>query len=76
MGLVTTTSRFCYIECDRLNCNRKIYQFHERILRELAVLSGWENKGKAWTCPACAGKSKSRRPRSPESTKNARDRTV
>ncbi|MEW6442991.1 MAG: hypothetical protein AB1640_18805 [bacterium] len=60
MGIVTATSRFCYIQCDRASCSRKIYQHHEAVLRELARLTGWQDRDGSWLCPACVAKSADR----------------
>jgi|GEM_PF-976992 hypothetical protein len=57
MAIVTAPGRFCYLECDEPACGRKIYQYHERVVQELALLSGWKNRGASWICPACAEKS-------------------
>jgi hypothetical protein len=54
MGLIWTTSGFCYVECDTRNCNKKVEHLDEGRLRELAGLCGWENRGNEWTCPNCA----------------------
>lgn len=56
MAIVTAPGRFCYLECDEPACGRKIYQYHERVVQELALLSGWKNRGASWVCPACAQK--------------------
>lgn len=66
MAIVTAPGRFCYLECDDPACGRKIYQYHERVVQELALLSGWKNLGASWRCPACAeknGLSRGRLPR-------------
>jgi len=57
MAIVTAPGRFCYLECDEPACSRKIYQYHERVVQEVALLSGWKNHGASWICPACAAKS-------------------
>lgn len=56
MGLVTTTGNFCYIQCDRINCNRKMEHVNTKLLKELARLCGWDRRGRRWTCPDCAEK--------------------
>ena len=54
MGLITTTGKYCYVQCDRRNCTRKMEHVEQKPLRELAGLCGWENSGNQWTCPDCA----------------------
>ncbi len=61
MGLVTTMGKFCYIECDTLNCGKKIEKSGENLLRELAYLCGWQSRGNQWVCPNCAEKEKAKR---------------
>jgi len=54
MGLIRTMGGFCYVECDTRNCNKKMEHVDEKLLRQLAGLCGWENRGTEWTCPTCA----------------------
>lgn len=56
MGLVTTTGNYCYIQCDRMNCNRKMEHVDLKLLKDLARLCGWNHIGRQWTCPSCAEK--------------------
>ncbi len=56
MGIVRTMGQFCYIECDEHNCSKKIEHIDENILKQLARICEWENKGPQWLCPDCAGK--------------------
>ena len=67
MDVVNTTTKFCYIECDRKHCSKKMYHFHEKILKQFAMLYGWENKGDLWICPKCVEKSRRRQERSQKS---------
>jgi hypothetical protein len=54
MGLIRTMGGFCFIECDTRNCTKKVEHVDEKLLRELAVLCGWERRGNQWICPDCA----------------------
>jgi hypothetical protein len=54
MGLICTTSGFCFVECDTWNCNKKVEHSDEGRLRELAGWCGWENRDHQWICPNCA----------------------
>ncbi len=54
MGLIRTMGGFCYVECDTRNCTKKMEHVDEKLLRQLAGLCGWENRGNEWTCPNCA----------------------
>jgi hypothetical protein len=54
MGLIRTMGGFCYVECDTRNCTKKMEHVDEKVLRELAALCEWENRGNEWTCPNCA----------------------
>ncbi len=56
MGVVRTLSNFCFIECDRTGCNRKMEHIDEKILKQLAKLCKWENNAELWLCPECAQK--------------------
>lgn len=53
MGLVLTMGKFCFVQCDGQNCNKKMENNDEKILRDLAKACGWYNKGDQWLCPAC-----------------------
>ena len=54
MGLIKTSGNYCYVQCDRLNCNRKMEHVDLKLLKELARLCGWERDADRWTCPNCA----------------------
>ena len=54
MGLIRTMGQFCYVECDTRNFNKKMEHVDETLLRQLAGLCGWENRGHQWICPNCA----------------------
>jgi hypothetical protein len=54
MGLIATAGKYCYVQCDRRNCTRKMEHVDVKLLQELAGLCGWENSGTQWTCPDCA----------------------
>lgn len=54
MGLVTTVGNYCYIQCDRRNCNKKMEHVDLKLLKDLARLCGWESSGSRWTCPSCS----------------------
>jgi hypothetical protein len=53
MGLITTAGKYCYIQCDSRNCNRKMEHVDLNLLRDLAKLCGWKKDDNRWTCPAC-----------------------
>jgi hypothetical protein len=53
MGLITTAGKYCYIQCDRRNCNRKMEHVDLDLLRDLAKLCGWKKDADRWTCPDC-----------------------
>jgi len=53
MGLISTTSGFCHVECDTQGCNKKVENVDEGRLRELAGWCGWEIRGTEWICPNC-----------------------
>ena len=61
MGLITTGGKYCYVQCDRRNCNRKMEHVDLNLLKDLAKLCGWENSGSRWTCPGCAEQTNSRK---------------
>jgi len=61
MGLITTMGKFCYIECDMLNCNKKIEKSDETLLKELAHICGWEYRADQWICPTCTEKEKAKK---------------
>ena len=58
MGLIRTIGGFCYVECDGRNCTKKMEHIDERLLRQLAGLCGWEDRGNQWICPECVKKEK------------------
>lgn len=53
MAFVTTTSRYCFVECDRTGCNRKMEHSDPTALKRLASVCGWDRKGDEWLCPNC-----------------------
>ena len=61
MGIIRTMGKFCYVECDLPNCNKKMEHIDEKVLKELAKLGGWMNRGNQWVCPACAERTKKKR---------------
>jgi hypothetical protein len=61
MGIIRTMGKFCYVECDQSNCNKKIEHIDEKVLKELAKLCGWMNRGNQWVCPGCAEETKKKR---------------
>ncbi len=61
MGIIRTMGKFCYVECDLPNCNRKMEHIDEKVLKELAKLCGWMNRGNQWICPECTAKTKKKR---------------
>lgn len=63
MGIIRTMGKFCYVECDLPNCNKKMEHIDEKILKELAKLCGWVNRGNQWTCPECSERTKKKRKR-------------
>ena len=65
MSLVTTTGKYCYIQCDRRNCNRKMEHVDLNLLKDLAKLCGWKKDANRWTCPECV--ERARRRKSPKS---------
>jgi hypothetical protein len=67
MGLIRASGRFCYLQCDALNCNKKMEHFDKRTLRSLAKLCGWEERGDEWICWNCAEKPDGRGKGSPKS---------
>jgi hypothetical protein len=79
MGLVTTVGNYCYVQCDRRNCNKKLEHVDLKLLKELARVCGWERSGTQWTCPTCseraeAGKaSKTKRKRNRKVSGRTRD---
>ena len=54
MGVVTTSGNYCYVQCDRLNCNRKMEHVDLKLLKDLAKLCGWKRNADRWACPTCA----------------------
>ena len=53
MGVVTSMTNFCYLQCDNSNCRKKVHHYGEMILKQMARLLGWENRGEQWLCPSC-----------------------
>lgn len=53
MSLITTAGKYCYIQCDRRNCNRKMEHVDLNLLKDLAKLCGWKKEGNRWSCPNC-----------------------
>ena len=53
MGLITTGGKYCYVQCDRRNCNRKMEHVDLNLLKDLAKLCGWKKDRYLWTCPDC-----------------------
>jgi hypothetical protein len=53
MSLITTAGKYCYIQCDRRNCNRKMEHVDLNLLKDLAKLCGWKKDGNGWNCPDC-----------------------
>ena len=51
MTLITTAGKYCYVQCDRRNCNRKMEHVDLSLLKDLAKLCGWKKEGNRWTCP-------------------------
>ena len=56
MGLITTLGNFCFIECDELNCSKKIEHVDINLLKEISALCGWKERGRRWRCPECNAK--------------------
>jgi hypothetical protein len=54
MGLVTTMGKYCFVECDRSSCSKKIEHVDPKALKQLAKLCGWERIGEQWICADCA----------------------
>ena len=54
MGVGISTTNFCYLQCDESNCGKKMHHYGERVLKQMARLLGWENRGEQWFCPDCA----------------------
>jgi hypothetical protein len=61
MPFVTTTSNYCFLECDRSGCNRKMEHREEKALKRLASLCGWDKKGDEWICPNCVEEIRSKK---------------
>jgi hypothetical protein len=75
MGLIRTMGKFCHVECDTRNCNKKMEHIDERVLQQLAGLCGWERRRKQWICPECVNKEKSQR-RSGRPTKSKKKTVI
>jgi hypothetical protein len=69
MGIIRTMGKFCYVECDLPNCNKKMEHIDEKVLKELAKLCGWMNRGNQWMCPECAERNKPKRKKPTKSSK-------
>lgn len=54
MGVVISMTKFCHLQCDGHNCEKKVHHYGEQILTQMATLLGWENRGDQWLCPHCA----------------------
>ncbi len=53
MGLIKTMGKFCFIQCDMSGCNKKMENYDEKMLKDLAIACGGMNKGDQWSCPSC-----------------------
>jgi hypothetical protein len=69
MGIIRTMGKFCYVECDQPNCNKKMEHIDEKVLKELAKLCGWMNRGNQWVCPGCAEETKKKRKKPTKSSR-------
>ena len=69
MGIIRTMGKFCYVECDLSNCNKKMEHIDEKVLKELAKLCGWMNRGNQWVCPGCAEETKKKRKKPTKSSR-------
>lgn len=58
MSLITTAGKYCYIQCDRRNCNRKMEHVDLNLLKDLAKLCGWKKDVNRWSCPDCVARVK------------------
>ena len=57
MGIVSNAwAKFGYVKCDGPNCNKKLDVSDLKMLEQVALLSGWKNRGDRWICPICAEK--------------------
>ncbi len=56
MGVEIALTEFCHIQCDELNCGKKVHHYGEQVLKQMAKLLGWKNMGDKWLCPLCAQK--------------------
>ncbi len=54
MGLIVTTSNYCFVQCDGPRCNKKIENVDKKALLRLVKLCGWEERGELWLCEDCA----------------------
>ena len=61
MGMITTAGKYCYVQCDRRNCNKKMEHIDRNLLRDLAKLCGWRKRGDQWTCPECSERAETRK---------------
>jgi hypothetical protein len=62
MGLVTTVGNYCYVQCDRRDCNNKIEHIDIKLLKDLSRLCGWKRSGSQWTCQSCSKQVEDRKP--------------
>ncbi len=72
MGLITTLGKFCFIECDNINCNKKMEHIDQKLLKELAMLCGWKYAERRWLCPNCSETAKARQKKPSKSQKKAK----
>jgi len=56
MSLVTTMGKYCFVECDRPGCSKKIEHVDPKALKQLVRLCGWERIDDQWICAECVGK--------------------
>jgi len=56
MGLITTMGKYCFVECDRPSCSKKIEHVDSKTLKQLVRLCGWERIDDQWICVDCAAK--------------------
>jgi hypothetical protein len=73
MGIIRTMGKFCYVECDLPNCNKKMEHIDEKVLKELAKLCGWMNRGTQWMCPECSERTKQQQKKKPTKSPRKKD---
>ena len=76
MGLVTTVGNYCYVQCDRRNCNKKMEHVDLKLLKDLAQLCGWERSDDRWTCPGCSEQPEERKPSKKKRNVSSRTRDL